>query len=531
MKKRQVISFVLVIALLITGLNWDVMSNHIYGGQRGKAGNIETKKEFLKEATIVKELEDERTEKSNTYLMSDGTKKLEIYEENIRYKEKGKWKNYDNTLHDISGTDEKKLNAVCKTKVGINAGAYEYVNTQGDCKQYFSKKLDGVHPIVMSKDAYTICFTPIKEDELCGSEKEDEIGKSNENAEAYTKIIEENKGDDNKVTYSDSTQNMEYVYTSLNNGVKEEIILKHKPEKNTFVFSYDVEGVEAVEYNNYILLTDQKNGKIVAIISAPYLSDKEGNISYDAVRMKLEKKREGSYLVNLIVDEGYLNDRSRYPVVIDPTVYWNIDNSGYINSYDTNPQNASAIPGTYRFYTGIDSVGYEQTAYIRCSDVINTIKGKYIDYAVFEPTISDIEGKPVLDIRNVQSNCNFTTLYQKGRPGLSAKTYGTYNCAGNKYGNRIALDMTEIVKKIAGGGLESYGIALKTENTGKGNTVTFYGTAEEKRPIFCIIYRETEKGVDAVYDGRFNISGKGKDENSILLEWDQNDDAMYIRFI
>lgn len=514
--KRQVISVVLVIALAITGLNWEVMSNSIYAGQKNKAENIETTKKFLKEVATVKELPDERTEKSNTYLMSDGTKKLEIYGENIRYKEKGKWKNYDSTLNNISGADAKKLKAVCKTRDGINPSAYEYVNTQGNCKQYFSKQLDREHPIVLSKEAYVICFSPLEE----VNPKADRTGRNNADTEKNIKVIEENK-----VSYSASTQDIEYVYTSLNNGVKEEIILKRKPEKNTFAFRYDWEGVEAVEYNDYIFLADKKSGNIVASISAPYLSDVKGNISYDAVEMKLEKSRDGSYLINLTVEEDYLNDESRYPVTIDPTVYWNINNSGYINSYDTNPEQPLAVPGTYRFYTGIDSEGYEKISYILCSDMIKEIKGKHIDYAVFEPVINDIEGKPVLGIKNVQGDCGFMALYQGNIPRLSSKTYGTTNCAGNKFGDRIALDMTEIVSEIAAGSLVSYGIALKTENTGNGNTLSFCGTAEEKRPVFCIRYRETEDDAEAVYDGSFNISGKGRDENSILLEWEQNDDT------
>ena len=45
--------------------------------------------------TVVKELTDERTENSNTYLLSDGSKKTELFLSNIRYEKDGEeWSFY-----------------------------------------------------------------------------------------------------------------------------------------------------------------------------------------------------------------------------------------------------------------------------------------------------------------------------------------------------------------------------------------------------------------------------------------------------
>ncbi len=143
---KRTISFILIIALMVTGLNLDTMADSVYAAQKNRTESNAGKEKV----TVVKELTGERTESTNTYLMSDGSKKMEVYGENIRYKEKGRWKDYDNTLNEISGTDEKKLNVICENDENLNAGEYQYVNTQGDSRQYFSKKLDKEHPIVMS---------------------------------------------------------------------------------------------------------------------------------------------------------------------------------------------------------------------------------------------------------------------------------------------------------------------------------------------------------------------------------------------
>ena len=158
-KARRVISLVLIVTLVMTGLHLDMMSDSIYAAQKNKKGKTEKQ-----EVSAVKELTGERTENSNTYLMSDGTKKLELFGENIRYKEKGKWRDYDNTLNDIAGADEKKFSAVSENIDGINTEKYAYVNKQGDSKQYFAEVLDEEHPIVMSRDAHVIRFAPVEEE-------------------------------------------------------------------------------------------------------------------------------------------------------------------------------------------------------------------------------------------------------------------------------------------------------------------------------------------------------------------------------
>ena len=532
-KARRVISLVLIVTLVMTGLHLDMMSDSIYAAQKNKKGKTEKQ-----EVSAVKELTGERTENSNTYLMSDGTKKLELFGENIRYKEKGKWRDYDNTLNDIAGADEKKFSAVSENIDGINTEKYAYVNKQGDSKQYFAEVLDQEHPIVMSRDAHVIRFAPAEEEKKVQNKEKDAPSsekKKNDTEDKNTievaadekemsASLEKDKAGDNtnKVTYSDDTQDIRYVYTSLNNGVKEEIILNKKPDKNTFTFRYDAEGTEAVEYGgNQILLADKKEGNIIASISAPYVTDAEGNISYDDVHMELKESEDGSYLVELIVEEDYLKDEDNYPVTIDPTVYWD-NNSSNINTSDNNPQNSRAVPGTYRFYTGINDEGYEQITYIQLSKELEQVKGKNIHYAVFEPVIAGITGNPVIQIKNTEGSCGFMPLYQGNVPKLSQKTYGEYLC-NNERQDRIALYMTDIVRAIAVGEITTYGIALKTKNTGNGNTVSFYGPEEKgNEPILYIGYSENTD-VEATYDGSFDISGNGQNENSISLEWEKYD--------
>ena len=152
--KRKMTALVLVVALVITGTNLNIMSDSIYATQENGVENSKGKEE----AVVVRELEDERTENSNTYLMSDGSKKTDIYTENIRYKENGALVEYDSALTALNRMDKKKLNKILEDTTADN---YIMVNAKGDSKQYFPKSLDENNGIVMNYKKYVLGFMPM----------------------------------------------------------------------------------------------------------------------------------------------------------------------------------------------------------------------------------------------------------------------------------------------------------------------------------------------------------------------------------
>ena len=57
---------------------------------------------------VVKELPEERSENSNTYLLSNGEKRIDIYNKNIRYRDKnGKLIEYDSSLVEMDSAEKK----------------------------------------------------------------------------------------------------------------------------------------------------------------------------------------------------------------------------------------------------------------------------------------------------------------------------------------------------------------------------------------------------------------------------------------
>ena len=83
------VSLALTIAIIGTGSGINALANSVNDGKNSQ-------KAADNKVTVVKELTDERTENSNTYLLSDGSKKTELFLSNIRYEKDGQLKDYEN---------------------------------------------------------------------------------------------------------------------------------------------------------------------------------------------------------------------------------------------------------------------------------------------------------------------------------------------------------------------------------------------------------------------------------------------------
>lgn len=123
------------------------------------AKTIQESVKSVKKETIteLRELVDERTENSNTYLLSDGSKRIDICSQRIRYQEKGKLKEYDSSLVAMKKADRDKLKTF---NDGGRIDEYIAVNKSGDSKQYFPQHLDKETPVVMNKGKYSLSFAP-----------------------------------------------------------------------------------------------------------------------------------------------------------------------------------------------------------------------------------------------------------------------------------------------------------------------------------------------------------------------------------
>ena len=472
--KRKVLSLILVTALVTTGLNLDTMSQSIYASQTQKNENRKTQEKV----TVVKELVDERTENSNTYLLSDGAKKTEIYSENIRYEENGKMVDYDTTLQKPDKTDRQKLNRILKKD---NAGCYTAVNAKGDSRQYFPKELDEENGIVMNNGKYMLAFAPIyKQKERKRDNSEDGRGETEQRNGIIEAPVAEINND--TITYETEERGIRYRYTSMANGVKEDIILESKPETNEFAFEIDTAHLqlELLEGCGGINLKDKETGETVGYIMPPDITDGEDNRNCEDVKYILEKT-EKETILKLVVNESYFdNENLVYPVKIDPTPVWFSDrlstavvcSASVVSGVNLHGENLYVNKNAIT--TGVFR-GSEQRVYLDTSRVAEgdcfvqgpgNIVGKYIEKA--ELSIAEAGPKYPsgrVEIRKAGSKWNPQTITWNNQPEMGEEVIGSFTCEGTE-NTRHSIDLTEWAQRIADGE-EDRGLVFTAEE-GKG---------------------------------------------------------------
>lgn len=116
-----------------------------------------------------------------------------------------------------------------------------------------------------------------KTDKITDEDKQNSTEKINKSVTPL-KIEKKSVREDN-LTYSDG-KTISYQYTSLKNGVKEEIILEEKPETNIFEFKLNLPGMkmETFEASKEIRIVDKKTKKLVACINEPNIQDVDGRL-------------------------------------------------------------------------------------------------------------------------------------------------------------------------------------------------------------------------------------------------------------
>lgn len=384
---------------------------------------VETIEEGSSELKVVKELTERRTENSNAYLLSDGSIRVDVCSEAIRYEEKGELIDYDTSLGELDKKEQKNLDTLLESK---ESDKYIAVNAQGDTKQYFPERLDGENAIVMENDKCMFSFTPVTN-----------YGEST----SYT-----SKVDGDNITYSSSNGKITYEYKSLKNGVKEDIVLNSKPKSNKFVFDLELKGVtlELEKSDGSISLKDTKTKKEVGYLMAPNIVDADGNVDYANIKYQLTENKEGVSL-NLIIDKGYLeNEKLKYPITVDPTMIWADDKlSTAVVSSMSSEKNLTLHPTELtvenQCRTESAYIGTERRVYVDTSKIVtgdfkmggdSQMDNTYLKYAVLCAYEYDSDFSPcTVEVRKPKASWNVNKITWNNQPQLGDKI-AEFKCNG-----------------------------------------------------------------------------------------------------
>lgn len=304
------------------------------------------------------------------FLNDDGTETAYIFHENVRYDdENGVIFDKDNSIIPISDSKKK-------------SNGFDYENKANDIKLYFDNNLNE-NGIQVNYQNTEINIKPL-------------FAETN----IYTSVS--NTDENSSITYEQAFgYNTSLVLYTTYSGFKEDIVLKEYTGQNIFKFIVDFGNLYPEIENRGILL---KNDDGSAILQIPPVFVEDSSSEFDNSRhftmdndMQLEKNEDGTYILSIIADKSFLQDKNTvYPVKIDPTV--TIASSSFadapVYSKVTTPYGAeirncvgtdSAV-GTGYFYTSfnlssISSVRYDNvlSAYYRCRELTGSSTNSVVE--------------------------------------------------------------------------------------------------------------------------------------------------------
>lgn len=112
--------------------------------------------------------------------------------------------------------------------------------------------------------------------------------------------------------------NVSIRYKVKDSGLKEDYILHGKSAQNSFDLKYNIGTLQAEQVDEQNILISDRHGNIKTIISAPYMTDANGERSNN-VSIKIMNKNGNTLWVRLTADSSWLHDDKRkYPIEIDP---------------------------------------------------------------------------------------------------------------------------------------------------------------------------------------------------------------------
>lgn len=453
---------------------------------------------------VIRELEEERTENSNTYLLEDGSKKLVMYAEDVRYpSENGGYTDYNPELTPVDSEDaEVVADAVVEGLVSeTEPEDYQYRNTEGDSMQYLPVTAGTDTPVLMTKAGYGLSFAPYTDGENHAFSG-DSYEKSAVYKEAISDAYEQERLGKTAMLYANGDNSIKLRYDSMSNGIKETVTLKKQPESGSFLFLLRTKDMEAKldHTGKSITFLDPETEQIVGGISSAFMNDATGaayseDITYSLTEQPASTAAEGvhTYLFAMEVSEAYLSDPARmYPVTIDPTATW----AGSDKVQDTYVLKAQPAYNYYAsgidtFSVGNGSQGLFRT-YMKIVGFGTAIDGKSVESAKLTVYENGNNAKgTVIQAKQVTETFAMNKITWNNKPANGAKVYASITSSGTS-GTAKTFNLTTWARGMADGSLEKKGLVLMASNESTASTyVRFYGsrTADTtKRPKMVATY-------------------------------------------
>ena len=520
MKKSflRICSFVLAVVMFIDLMPLNVLAAEIHDSNTAETSDdllaeesmtdLETSadadtKDSAGNAYIVAEIEENRTESSKEYVLSNGLHMFTMYANPVHYKEDGQWEEIDNTLT-------------------LSDGYYE--NAAGVWDVSFPEVVDSESAVSVAKDGYTLSFYMSGEIRFSSSNAQ-RNATAEENAETYsvqetqlsTATVEEidlselkqeadypetiSEKTHSRLEYEDVYDNTDVRYDLKSNQLKESIIIgAYDHALLGYAYTLDVGNLQPeFSEDGEILLYDQNKEDVVMVMPAPYMFDEAGEYNYD-INVTLQNNEDGTYNLSYILPREWLADEDRqWPVVLDPVVR--------AESTVNNVSDQTVYSKTSISYTdGVLQVGYRSShgigrAYLKYNDLpeltsADVITAAYI--SLYKPYNSS--NTCAVEVHKVLDTWSSSTITWSNKPGYDSEIEDYVICHDD---GTYTWDITDIAREWYTG--ENTGLMFKVDNASEsGSTETWKqflssDYSDGMVPVMAIVFRNNN-GLESYWD-------------------------------
>ncbi len=417
---------------------------------------IDNSKDIQTEPTVIEEVTGLRETNSETYLLSDGTYDCVVYSEDKYYR------NESNELIQID-------NSIIST----DYKGYSYKNASNSIEYYFGDSAS----VLLKKQSGSVAFAPY------GSNSNKAVIGSVKYSDVFEELILTGS---NSISYRNVFKNVDIIYNSNTNSLKEFIVIKNFSAPNEYFFDYSFNGYypeltkdnRIMLYNAGTKVAEYELGKLFAVDAAGvYTTDLE---------YTLEKTGENQYKIGVMLSSDYFQSPERvFPIVIDPSHEVTGANKTY-DSFVSSVNSNNNYVNYYYLRTGYESsLGIRRT-FIRfvIPDILNnkTVTSAYINIR------KCAEQAPTAKAYKVTSSWSSSTVTWNNMPSWTTTNCSNTPTAGSNGWYKFYI--TSIVQSWLNQSSTNFGVMLKEPSETLGQSTVYYSSdaASPNKPELHIVY-------------------------------------------
>ena len=443
------------------------------------------------------ELTGKRTASSKTYLLDNGQLQTVVYAGDVHYlTEASRYEEIDNS---ITG---------CVTS--RKSGEYSYQNKANRFTARFSSDMSQF-PVLLEYRDHSIAMRPKGAAAATGTLYSDCSAEYKEAVDYYI-------GASNSIVYADAYANIDLIYDSRDNGVKELIVIKAPADRNEFEFELMLDNVTAAMAGDKICFNDS-GGRTIFTLGELFAVDAAGEYTDDVSASLVTNQKSCS--IKLRINENYLNDPQReYPIIIDPSVMV----TGSTNTADAFVR--SGNPSTNykmdeKLFIGNSPAYGLQRSYIKFTlptdiDASANITNVIMKLKLYGGT------NTAMKAYRVTSSWTSGGITWNNKPGYSsANASGTSSVYS---GSWYSLDVTTVTRQHLAGTYSNYGFVLISQTeSGTSTSTSFYSSdaPSPNKPELVITYNFGARGFESTHSGS-NCMGYALDYNDNIDAADLN---------